>query len=88
MATLPDEGFLRTRRMVLRALRPGDVFDLQRLGRRGAVDRRRDVDRARRHEDPGVVAHRDGDGVLTGSGVGVLDGAGSRAHPGVSMSSP
>jgi len=33
MATVPDDEFLRTRRMVLRVLRPGDVFDLQRLGR-------------------------------------------------------
>ncbi|GGJ96292.1 GNAT family N-acetyltransferase [Luteimonas terricola] len=39
MATAPDDGFLRTRRLVLRGLRPGDVFDLQRLGRDPRVAR-------------------------------------------------
>lgn len=39
MATAPDDGFLRTRRLVLRGLRPGDVFDLQRLGRDPRVSR-------------------------------------------------
>jgi len=37
MATVPDDEFLRTRRLVLRGLRPGDVFDLQRLGRDARV---------------------------------------------------
>lgn len=32
-----DDELLRTRRMVLRGLRPVDVFDLQRLGRDGRV---------------------------------------------------
>lgn len=32
-----DDVFLRTRRMVLRDLRPGDVFDLQYLGRHARV---------------------------------------------------
>lgn len=39
MTTDPDDEFLRTRRLVLRGLRPGDVFDLQRLGRDGRVAR-------------------------------------------------
>lgn len=39
MATAPteDDLFLRTRRMTLRHLRPGDVFDLQYLGRNARV---------------------------------------------------
>lgn len=39
MPTAPDDGFLRTRRLVLRGLRPADVFDLQRLGRDPRVSR-------------------------------------------------
>ncbi|MEN1941248.1 GNAT family N-acetyltransferase [Luteimonas sp. MJ246] len=39
MADAPDDGFLRTRRMALRELRHGDVFDLQRLGRDPRVSR-------------------------------------------------
>ncbi|MGY1458065.1 MULTISPECIES: GNAT family N-acetyltransferase [unclassified Luteimonas] len=39
MAIAPDDEFLRTRRLVLRGLRPGDVFDLQRLGRDPRVAR-------------------------------------------------
>lgn len=40
MATAPaSDELLRTRRMVLRGLRPADVFDLQRLGRDERVSR-------------------------------------------------
>ncbi|MGY0612630.1 GNAT family N-acetyltransferase [Luteimonas sp. A501] len=39
MTDAPDDEFLRTRRMVLRGLRHGDVFDLQRLGRDPRVSR-------------------------------------------------
>ena len=34
-----DDGAMRTRRLLLRGLRPGDVFDLQRLGRDPRVSR-------------------------------------------------
>jgi RimJ/RimL family protein N-acetyltransferase len=39
MTEAPGDEFLRTRRMVLRGLRHGDVFDLQRLGRDPRVSR-------------------------------------------------
>lgn len=39
MPTLPADELLRTRRLVLRGLRPSDVFDLQRLGRDPRVAR-------------------------------------------------